>query len=91
MLRMVRDAFHIPGKNLVDARGHVIQISLNQPHDRAASFIDAFASFLACDGTVANLRQILIIMIPRRKEGGPANGCWGGAIRGKRSHGRLCW
>jgi len=58
MLRMVRDAFHIAGRIHFDNRGHIVQISLNQAHDLAASFIDAFASFLARDGTVANLRQI---------------------------------
>ena len=58
MLRMVRDAFHIPGRISFDAQGHLVQISLNQAHDLAASFIAAFASFLARDGTVANLRQI---------------------------------
>ena len=58
MLRMVRDAFHIAGNIGFDGHGHIVQISLNQAHDLAASFIDAFASFLARDGTVANLRQI---------------------------------
>ena len=56
--RMVRDAFHIAGLIAFDADGHIVQISLNQAHELAASFIDAFASFLARDGTVANLRQI---------------------------------
>ncbi|MCB8944552.1 MAG: transposase [Ardenticatenaceae bacterium] len=58
MLRMVRDAFHIPGRISFDAHGHLVQISLNQAYDLAAAFITAFASFLARDGTVANLRQI---------------------------------
>ena len=58
MLRMVRDAFHISGRIIFDTHEHIVQISLNQGHDLAASFIDAFASFLARDGTVANLRQI---------------------------------
>ena len=58
MVRMVRDAFHIPGCISFDAQGHIVQISLNQAHELAASFINAFASFLARDGTVANLRQI---------------------------------
>ena len=58
MLRMVRDAFHIAGLLTFNAEGHIVQISLNQAHNLAASFIDAFASFLARDGTVANLRQI---------------------------------
>jgi hypothetical protein len=58
MLRMVRDAFHIAGTLAFDADGHIIHVSLNQAHALAAFFIDAFASFLARDGTVANLRQI---------------------------------
>jgi hypothetical protein len=58
MLRMVRDAFHIAGLLTFDAEGHIVQISLNQAHNLAASFVATFASFLARDGTVANLRQI---------------------------------
>jgi hypothetical protein len=58
MLRMVRDAFHIAGLLAFNAEGHIVQISLNQAHNLAASFIDAFASSLARDGTIANLRQI---------------------------------
>jgi hypothetical protein len=58
MLRMVRHAFHIPGGLTLDVQGQIIQISLNQAHDLAASFRDAFAVFLARDGTVVNLRQI---------------------------------
>ena len=58
MLRMVRDAFHITGLLAFNAEGHIVQISLNQAHQLATSFIDAFASFLARDGTAANLRQI---------------------------------
>ena len=58
MLRMVRDAFHIAGLLTFNAEGYIVQISLNQAHNLAASFICAFASFLARDGTVANLRQI---------------------------------
>ncbi len=58
MLRMVRDAFHIAGLLAFNTEGHIVQISLNQAHHLAAAFIDAFASFLARDGTVANLRQI---------------------------------
>ena len=58
MLRMVRDAFHVAGFLTFDAEGHIVQISLNQAHKLATSFIDAFALFLARDGTVVNLRQI---------------------------------
>ena len=58
ILRMVRDAFHIPGRIHFDTQGQIVQISLNQAHRLAASFRDAFAVFLARDGTVINLRQI---------------------------------
>lgn len=58
ILRMVRDAFHIPGYIQFDAQGHIVHICLNQAHRLAASFRDAFAVFLARDGTVVNLRQI---------------------------------
>ncbi|MCL4872402.1 MAG: transposase [Anaerolineae bacterium] len=58
MLRMVRDAFHIAGSLTFNAEGHIVQISLNQAHELAAAFVNAFSSFLARDGTVANLRQI---------------------------------
>ncbi|MCP4415458.1 MAG: hypothetical protein GY805_02475 [Chloroflexi bacterium] len=61
---MVRDAFYISGKIIMNPDGHIVQVSLNQAHDLAASFIDAFASFLARDGTVANLRQIWVIKFP---------------------------
>ena len=58
MLRMIRDAFHVSGFLVFNADSHIVQISLNQAHELAASFIDAFAPFLARDGTDANLRQI---------------------------------
>jgi hypothetical protein len=48
----------ISGSNGFDAHGQIVCISLNQAHQLAATFIDAFAGFLAHDGTVANLRQI---------------------------------
>jgi hypothetical protein len=58
ILRMIRDAFHVSGFLVFNADSHIVQISLNQAHSLAATFIDTFASFLARDGTVANLRQI---------------------------------
>ncbi|HSH04335.1 MAG TPA: hypothetical protein VLL52_17625, partial [Anaerolineae bacterium] len=58
MLRMVRDAFHISGRILLNAHGQIIEISLNQAHHLADYFIGSFALFLARDGTVVNLRQI---------------------------------
>jgi hypothetical protein len=58
MLRLVRDAFHISGKIVFDAHGRIVAITLNQAHDLASPFISALGSFLARDGTVANLGQI---------------------------------
>ena len=58
MLRMVWDAFHVSGLLAFNVDDHIVQISLNQAHELTMAFIDALASFLACDGTVANLRQI---------------------------------
>ena len=58
MLRMVRGAFHVRGCLSFDAQSHIVQVSLKQAHELAASFSAAFASFLARDGTVVNLRQI---------------------------------
>jgi hypothetical protein len=58
MLRMVRDAFHVPGMITFDAHGRIVAVTLNQAHALASSFVLAFGSFLARDGTVANLGQI---------------------------------
>lgn len=58
MLRMVRDAFHIPGTITFDRHGHIVQITLNQAYALAASFVSALATYLARDGTVAILGQI---------------------------------
>ena len=58
MLRMLRDAFHISGQIVFDADEQIVAIILNQAHDLASPFISAFGSFLARDGTVANLGQI---------------------------------
>ncbi len=58
MLRMVRDAFHVPGKLVFDTNGRIVQITLNQAHSLARPFVAALGAFLARDGTVANLGQI---------------------------------
>lgn len=58
MLRMVRDAFHIPGTIAFDTHGHIVAVTLNQAHALASTFVLALGSFLARDGTVANLGQI---------------------------------
>lgn len=58
MLRMVRNAFHIPGSITFDKQGHIVQVMLNQAHDLASSFVLALATHLARDGTVAILGEI---------------------------------
>jgi hypothetical protein len=58
MLRMVRDAFHIPGAITFDKYGHIVQVTLNQAYGLASSFVSALATYLARDGTVANLGEI---------------------------------
>ena len=54
MLRMVRDVFHILGELRFDPHGNLLEVTLNEANLLAT----AFASNLARDGTVVNLRQI---------------------------------
>jgi len=54
MLRMVRDVFHISGKLRFNSHGDLVEVILNELNPLAKSF----ASNLARDGTVVNLRQI---------------------------------
>jgi hypothetical protein len=54
--RMVRDAFSIPGKLVLDAQGHILELSLNEKHPLSTRFVRAF-SFI-CDDLVPNLRKI---------------------------------
>lgn len=58
MLRMVRDAFHIPGCIHLDRRGHIQRVTLNKAHALSAVFFKAFSSYLARDGTSLILGQI---------------------------------
>lgn len=58
MLRMVRDAFHIPGCIHLDSRGRIQRVTLNQAHALSAVFIKALSSYLARDGTSLILGQI---------------------------------
>lgn len=58
MLRMVRDAFHIPGRIHLDRRGRIRRVTLNQAHALSAVFIKSFSSYLARDGTSLILGQI---------------------------------
>lgn len=58
ILRMVRDVFHIPGSFLLDAQGHIVQITLSQSHTLATSFVRTWAPIMACNGPLLNLGQI---------------------------------
>jgi len=58
MLRMVRDAFHIPGHIDFDPRGRIRQVTLSQAHSLSVVFINSFSSYLARDGTSLILGQI---------------------------------
>jgi hypothetical protein len=58
MLRLVRDAFHIPGCIHLDSRGPIRRVTLNQAHALSVVFIKAFSSYLARDGTSLILGQI---------------------------------
>ena len=57
-LRMVRDAFHIPGRLELDAQGRLLQIVLCAKHPLAHSFASGLAPFLARDNLSLNLGEI---------------------------------
>jgi len=57
-LRMVRDLFHIPGKLLLDAQGHVLEVVLSDRHCLTLPFLQAISPLLAGDDLVLNLGQI---------------------------------
>jgi len=57
-LRMVRDLFHIPGKLLLDAQGHVLEVVLSDRHCLALPFLQAISPLLAGDDLVLILGQI---------------------------------
>ncbi|MCP4207784.1 MAG: transposase [Shimia sp.] len=58
ILRMVRDAFHIPGRLELDAQGRLLQIVLCAKHPLARSFALGLAPLLARDDLSLNLGQI---------------------------------
>jgi hypothetical protein len=58
MLRMVRDVFQIPGKVHFDKDKQIIRIRLNQDHQLAPAFCEAFKPFLARNGTTLILGKI---------------------------------
>ena len=58
ILRMVRDAFHIPGRLELDAQGHLLQIVLCAKHPLAHSFALGLAPFLARDDLSLYLGEI---------------------------------
>jgi hypothetical protein len=58
VLRMVRDAFHIPGRLELDTQGHLLQIVLCAKHPLAHSFTLGLAPILARDNLPLNLGEI---------------------------------
>ncbi|MHB8598350.1 MAG: transposase family protein [Ktedonobacteraceae bacterium] len=56
-LRMVRDVFHISGFLLLDARGYVLQIVLNQAALLASAVVDPLRTLLLCAHVAVNLGQ----------------------------------
>jgi hypothetical protein len=58
VLRMVRDAFHIPGRLVLDAQGHLLQSVLCAKHPLAHSFALGLAPLLARDDLLLNLGEI---------------------------------
>ena len=56
-LRMVRDVFHISGFLLLDARGDVRQIVLNQAAPLASALVDPLRKLLLCAHVAVNLGQ----------------------------------
>lgn len=58
VLRMVRDAFHIPGRLVLDAQGRVLEIVLCAKHPLAHSFALGLAQLLARDNLFLNLGEI---------------------------------
>ena len=57
-LRMVRDAFHIPGCIHLDDSGRIRCVTLSQAHVLSIVFVKTFSSYLARDGTSLILGQI---------------------------------
>jgi len=58
MLRMVRDVFHVSGFLVIDARGQVAQIVLNQAAPLASPLLDPLRGLLAPAHIATNLGQI---------------------------------
>lgn len=58
VLRMVRDAFHIPGRLELDAQGHLLQIVLCAKHPLAHSFTLGLVPILARDHLSLYLGEI---------------------------------
>lgn len=56
--RMVRDVFQIPGKIIMDDQNRIIQITLQQSHCLASSFLSSISSSLARDDLLLNLGKI---------------------------------
>ena len=58
MVRMVRDVFHITGQIGLDARGHVVQIVLNQAAPLVRGIVTALQTVLAPAHIAVNLGEI---------------------------------
>lgn len=58
MLRIVRDVFHLPGKIQINMQGQILSIQLNQDHDLAPLFLQAFRSFMSSNDLYFILSKI---------------------------------
>jgi hypothetical protein len=58
LLRLVRDAFHIPGFIELDAQGYILQITLSEAHGLALRYLKAISPALACNDLSLNLDKI---------------------------------
>jgi hypothetical protein len=47
MLRIIRDAFQIPGKDTLDQSGNLLKIRFNIDHDLSPGFVFALRALLA--------------------------------------------
>ena len=55
MLRMIRDVFHVSGFLVIDARGQVVRVVLNQAAPLASPLIDPLYTLLAPAHTAIEL------------------------------------
>jgi hypothetical protein len=58
LLRLIRDAFHIPGSIQLDSQGCCLLITLNEAHGLASNYLEAISPLLARNELCVNLGQI---------------------------------